>query len=69
MGCECDTCWYYDYDEEYEEYEEYEDYGDSDFEDDEYNDSDEYDDDDDLRRDFGDFFGKRYGYWNPKRGF
>ena len=21
MGCnECDTCWYYDYDEEYEEY-------------------------------------------------
>ena len=20
MTCECDTCWYYDYDEEYEEY-------------------------------------------------
>ena len=19
-GCECDTCWYYDYDEEYDEY-------------------------------------------------
>ena len=20
MGCECDTCWYYDYDEEFDEY-------------------------------------------------
>ena len=20
MDCECDTCWYYDYDEEYDEY-------------------------------------------------
>ena len=20
MECECDTCWYYDYDEEYDEY-------------------------------------------------
>ena len=20
MTCECDTCWYYDYDEEYDEY-------------------------------------------------
>ena len=20
MGCECDTCWYFDYDEEFDEY-------------------------------------------------
>ena len=23
MGCECDTCWYYDYDEEFDEEMEY----------------------------------------------